>query len=113
MTNAPGSEETEGAVKMPGGHHHGSAGQGQDSIPAQLRRRRLAALRCEPLGDGRQDPWSCRTEDAPSTDLDSWARALLHLERVGLTGLPPAPVRRALAEQPERYAAVLPRRTAA
>lgn len=59
MTNAPDQVAEGVAVSMyvPGGHAQVTAAPRQDA-PAQLRRRRQASLRCEPLNDGRRDPWS-------------------------------------------------------
>ncbi|WP_130504240.1 hypothetical protein [Blastococcus saxobsidens] len=37
-----------------------STGSRENRAAAQLRRRRLASLRCEPLADGRRDPFSGR-----------------------------------------------------
>ena len=96
-TNAP-DQMAEGVAagnKVPGGHEEITAYVRQD-IPAQLHRRRAASRRCEPLRDGRRDPWSRRTHGG---DLRSWAAALSHLDSVGLTGLPPEDVRDALAER--------------
>lgn len=102
MTNdAPDSEETEGAVKMPGGRLDGTPSQGHESVGCQLRRRRLAARRCEPLPDGRRDPWTCRGPNAPARteNISAWRRALGHLRDHGLVGLPPAAVREALGDE--------------
>lgn len=96
MTNAPG-QEAEGAVEMPGGRLEGTPRPRQESVGAQLRRRRLAALRCEPLPDGRRDPWSCRGS-ARGENLNAWIKALGHLRDHGLIGLPPADVREALGD---------------
>jgi hypothetical protein len=87
----------------------------REHVAGQLRRRHLGAARCEPLSDGRRDPHQPRRDEEPLSvgTLDAWARALAHLQSVGLGGLPPAPVRKALAAFPERYASVLPRRPAA
>lgn len=87
-----------------------------EPVARQLDRRRAGAARCEPMQhDGRRDPHRpIRPDDSQNVgELDAWARALAHLQSVGLAGLPPAPVRRALAAFPERYGAVLPRRPAA
>jgi hypothetical protein len=101
MTNARPEVGT-GAVKCrPGSHTDGTADPRQN-IADQLRRRRVASLRCEPMADGRRDPWSRRgihAELSSERELNSWARALAHLGDVGLVGLPPAYVRRALAER--------------
>ncbi|MFQ1002610.1 hypothetical protein [Modestobacter sp. SSW1-42] len=85
-----------------------------ERLSLQLRRRRAGAARCEPLPDGRRDPF----EPVPDTrrgwsELDRCAAALLYLQRQGLPGLPSPDVAQALARYPERYAAVLPRRPAA
>ncbi len=52
-----------------------------DDIPAQLRRRRNAALRLPPLEDGRRDPWL-----GPRRPLSrqSARAAYFHLEACGL-----------------------------
>lgn len=57
------------------------------SVPAQLRRRRAAAWRCEPLADGGRDPWS----DQPSrywtaSEVDAWQFAAEHLRGHQLYG---------------------------
>ncbi len=100
MTNAP-SQEAEGvAVSMyvPGGHGEVTAAPRQD-VAAQLRRRRQASLRLEPRADGRRDPWTPRRDVDADEHLGAWARALAHLRDAGLVGLPPAHVRRALADR--------------
>lgn len=86
-----------------------------EQVARQLDRRRAGAARLPRLDDGRADPHRpLRGDEPPGVgELDAWARALAHLQGVGLAGLPPAPVRRALASFPERYASVLPRRPAA
>lgn len=87
-----------------------------ESFPTHLRRRHAAAARLPRMADGRQDPWRPRSDrnDSPGVgELDAWATALAHLRSLGLAGLPPEPVRRALAAFPERYGSVLPRRPAA
>lgn len=100
MTNAP-DQKAEGAASnmyMPGGHVEVTAGSRQD-VPAQLRRRRRASLRLEPLQDGRRDPWTPRRDGSHDRELDAWTRALAHLAAVGLTGLAPADVRRSLEQR--------------
>ena len=42
-----------------------------NAVPRQLRRRRAASYRCEPLDCGHRDPSSCRCHDDPPTDLTS------------------------------------------
>ncbi|MCU1669507.1 MAG: hypothetical protein JWP40_2434 [Blastococcus sp.] len=61
MTNAPDLRAEGVAVNMyvPGGHAQTTAAPRQD-VPVQLRRRRQASLRCEPLHDGLRDPWTSR-----------------------------------------------------
>ena len=96
-----------------------SPGQSPKAAPqrvgAQLARRRAAAARLPLLEDGRVDPHAPLPQREPANvgELDSWACALAHLQQVGLLGLPPGPVRRALAAFPERYGDVLPRRPTA
>jgi hypothetical protein len=91
---------------------HGTDIGSAEPVAEQLDRRRAAAARLPRLDDGRADPHRPRRDYRPVGvgELDSWARALAHLESVGLAGLPPVPVRRALAALPERYGRVLPRR---
>lgn len=82
----------------------------RERLSKQLRRRRVAAMRCAPMPDGRRDP--LEPEEDPiltRAQLDDWAMTLLHLQRTGERGLPPANVARALAADPQRYADVLPR----
>ena len=105
MTNARPEDGTGAVVNVPGGHDHDTAQRPE--IAEQLDRRRLAERRDSPIPKRRD------RQPADPRELDSWARALAYLDGVGLPGLPPANVRRALAADPERYAAVLPRRTAA
>ena len=99
----------------PATHPDRSSTRPLEPAARQLDRRRTAAARCRPLDDGRRDPHSLTRGDEPIGvgELDSWARALAHLQTVGLVGLPPAPVRRALAAFPERYSDVLPGRPVA
>jgi hypothetical protein len=64
-------------------------------LPAQLRRRRAASWRCEPLPGGQRDPLNDDGfDDEPLTDaeLDSWRAAWQHLNRLGLPALVPARV---------------------
>ncbi|MCV2489453.1 hypothetical protein OF117_08735 [Geodermatophilus sp. YIM 151500] len=115
MTNArPNKVEKGAVVNVPGGHDHGTGPRTSDTTAAQLGRRRRAALRCEPLPDGRRDPLNPANDVGlvDVVELDAWARALAHLRTVGLVGLPPAHVRRALGADPRRYGPVLPRRCA-
>lgn len=100
MTNARPEEIGTGVVEsVPGGHDHDSASHRQD-VPAQLRRRRQASLRLEPLPDGRRDPWSPRRGgDQRDAELDAWVRALEHLRELGLAGLAPHDVQRALGRR--------------
>ncbi len=102
MTNAPDQKAEGVAVNLvPGRHDEVSAAPRHDA-GAQLRRRRQASLRCEPLADGRRDPLTPSRRDGGlqrGEDLTAWRRALEHLRDLGLLGLPPAHVRRALAER--------------
>lgn len=67
----------------------------QSDVPAQLRRRRAASWRCEPLESGRRDPWVDQHPDTwTDAELDSWAAAAVHLRRAGLTPQVPDSVRR-------------------
>jgi hypothetical protein len=67
------------------------------------------------MADGRRDTLDPVRPQEPAGvgELDAWARALAHLQSVGLVGLPPTYVRRSLAALPERYGDVLPRRSVA
>ncbi len=100
MTSAPDQKAEGVAVSMyvPGGHDNVTATERQD-VAAQLRRRRQASLRCEPMADGRRDPWTSRRDVHRDEHLEAWARALAHLRDAGLVGVPPAHVRRALADR--------------
>lgn len=83
-------------------------------VARQWDRRRAAAARLPQLPDGRRDPLALPIEpDLTLRGLDAWARALAHLRSVGLAGLPPSSVRRAMASRGDRYVSVLPRRPAA
>jgi hypothetical protein len=63
---------------------------GTDGIPAQLRRRRGASYRCEPLPDGHQEPWHYpATEPVSDRELDSWRAAWHHLHAFGLPAVVP------------------------
>jgi hypothetical protein len=85
-----------------------------ESVARQWDRRRAAAVRLPLLPDGRRDPLELPAEPvATMRELDAWACALAHLRSVGLAGLPPVTVRRAMASCGDRYAAVMPRRRAA
>jgi hypothetical protein len=77
MTNARPQEETGAVMNMPGGHTHSTAAQGQDA-GVQLRRRRQAALRCEPLQDGRRDPWPA--DRGVRVKTNSFPSPTLHVE---------------------------------
>lgn len=59
------------------------------SVPAELRRRRAAAWRCEPLADGLCDPLDPCDEPVSDGELDSWRAAWSHLDRVGLVAIIP------------------------
>jgi hypothetical protein len=58
-----------------------------DSIPVQLRRRRDAALRLEPLVCGCRDPWPCRCHDYEQSDVqfDAYQDAAQHLMELDLS----------------------------
>jgi hypothetical protein len=80
MTNAPNQVAEGVAVSryVPGGHVEITAPPRQDA-PAELRRRRQASLRCEPLDDGRRDPWTSRGLHDESRKSSISARTL-HVE---------------------------------
>jgi uncharacterized protein YfaQ (DUF2300 family) len=66
------------------------------SAPQQLRRRRAAAWRCEPLADGRRDPLVHRhPDDWSARELESWAAAVAHLRYLDLPAVAPESVRQA------------------
>lgn len=60
---------------MPPHQHH--------ELAQQLRRRRDAAGRCEPLPGGRRDPWLDLDDDQPQTvteaAIDAWLDAAHHV----------------------------------
>lgn len=68
------------------------------TVGAALRRRRVAALRCEPLACGRRDPIE-RGHDSP-IDLWAWRAAADHLAAARLTGIAPAEVLAAVGPLP-------------
>jgi hypothetical protein len=56
----------------------------QQSVPAMLRRRRVAASRCQPLdGLGVRDPWPSRNS-SPAGDVAAWGAAEQYLAAQGL-----------------------------
>lgn len=59
----------------------------QFDIPAQLRRRRSASSRCQPLDNGHRDPLDPPPQsDGTVWDLESWAAAAAHLRAHRLYG---------------------------
>lgn len=59
-------------------------------VPAQLRRRRAASWRCNPLQSGRRDPWhDPPTESVTERELASWRAAWRHLRGCGLPAVVP------------------------
>ncbi len=105
MNDAPG-QKTEGVavnLKQAGTCSEVTEAPRQD-VGTQLRRRRQASYRLEPLPCGRRDPWSRPAGRHRDVDrLDAWVWALAHLRDAGLVGLPPAHVRRALADRRAVY----------
>jgi hypothetical protein len=81
MTNAPDLRAEGVAVNMyvPGGHAQTTAAPRQD-VPVQLRRRRQASLRCEPLHDGLRDPWTSRRDVDRVRDSTPISPRTLHVE---------------------------------
>ncbi|MGH3610729.1 MAG: hypothetical protein ACRDRD_21960, partial [Pseudonocardiaceae bacterium] len=65
----------------PNGHHP----------TVQIRRRRAASRRCEPLPGGRRDPWGDESGDWTDPALDSLEVAAQHLTALGLYGRWQAP----------------------
>ncbi|MGH3785860.1 MAG: hypothetical protein ACRDRG_04765 [Pseudonocardiaceae bacterium] len=82
-----------------GEDHHGDADDqpagevDTEGIPSQLRRRRAASWRLEPLARGYQDPWRYREELTPRR-LAAWRAAWRHLRCHGLQPVVPEQVRR-------------------
>jgi hypothetical protein len=75
MTNAPDlkAEGVAESMYVPGGHAQTTATV-REAPGIQLRRRRQASLRCEPLQDGRRDPWTSArgvTADSRKSSADS------------------------------------------
>ncbi|MGH3547798.1 MAG: hypothetical protein ACRDQU_06720 [Pseudonocardiaceae bacterium] len=68
-------------------------------ISAELRRRRVAAARCEPLPDGRRDPADPIDEPLSDAELDAWRAAWRHLHRAGLGAIIPTRVLAAAARR--------------
>ncbi|MCA0332270.1 MAG: hypothetical protein LCI03_20590 [Actinobacteria bacterium] len=63
----------------------GAAGIESAGGPAEsVRRRRDAALRCEPLGGGRRDPWTFTRPDPSAASLRGSRAAWQHLQFLGL-----------------------------
>jgi hypothetical protein len=62
-------------------------------VPAALRRRRAASLRCVPLPSGQRDPFT-DDHDRPLTtaELASWRAAWRHLHALGLPAVIPRQV---------------------
>ena len=55
--------------------------------PRQLRRRRAASWRCEPLGDASRDPWDpAYREDWTDSEVTAWQATAEHLRAHGLYG---------------------------
>jgi hypothetical protein len=71
-----------------------------NAVARQLRRRRAASYRCEPLDCSCRDPWTCRcyTTEPPLSEhaLDGWRDAALKVLSGGQLPLLPIEVRRAL-----------------
>lgn len=83
---------TEAALKSMGADY-------DQHIPTsrQLRRRRAASWRMEPLTSGRRDPWQRYDDPEPSERLvDGYRDAVAHLGFLGLTAAPRIPEMRAL-----------------
>ncbi len=59
------------------------------SVPTQLRRRRAAAWRCEPLVSGLRDPLDPAGEPLTDAELASWRVAWLHLAELDLPAIVP------------------------
>jgi hypothetical protein len=58
---------------------------GADTIPVQLRRRRHATGRCEPLASGHRDSWQpWRSEKLSDRQIDGAVDAAQHLRDAGL-----------------------------
>lgn len=63
------------------------------SVPQQLRRRRAASWRCEPLRTGLRDPADpTPTYRVTERELASWRAAYCHLNRLGLVAIIPEKV---------------------
>lgn len=61
-----------------------SAGRPTPTVAESVRRRRDAALRCEPLEDGRRDPWTFTAPPPSATSLRGSRAAWEHLRFLGL-----------------------------
>lgn len=72
-------------------------------VGVALRRRRVAAQRCVPLGAGRRDPWGDgEVADLSPLALRRWQEALHHLQAHGLPGRLPRALVDALSEAARR-----------
>jgi hypothetical protein len=76
------------------------------SVPRQLRRRRAASWRCEPLWAGQRDPWTDeRPADWTATEVESWQRTAEYLRAHQLYGRWQVPESVRAARQPGRTGA--------
>ncbi|MGH3788830.1 MAG: hypothetical protein ACRDRG_20295 [Pseudonocardiaceae bacterium] len=102
MTN-PRTESVAG-VRQSVSHHgrrpaHDTADTRPSDVPAQLRRRRVASWRCEPLIDGRRDPLDSPAEPITDEELESWRRAWIHLRSLDLPPIVPPRVAAGIAQR--------------
>lgn len=79
MTTPASLESETGAMYVPGGHVEVTAEPRQDA-GSQVRRRRLASLRCEPLADGRRDPWTSSRQEEDQHRHTILMSRTLHVE---------------------------------
>jgi hypothetical protein len=76
---------------------HDTADAPPSEVPRQLRRRRAAASRCEPLPDGRRDPLDDQCDERVTDAVAaSWRAAWCHIARAGLHPIIPERVMAAI-----------------
>ncbi len=81
---ATGRPSENAAAKLMGAETKSS---GPERVNAQLRRRRTASLRLEPMTDGRRDPWPARKPKGPRTLHVTISRNTARLYGDGVFGL--------------------------
>lgn len=104
MENKKGpGPESEAIPETTNGHHTANVVE----YMRGLKRRRAATWRLPPLPCGHADPWTCAHRDDPSdVQVDGYAAAVEHLNRLGLTAAPFLPELRRMWNRGDRRLAV-------